>query len=124
MELRMILDILKQLCKLYDEMLLVGGGSKSRFWRQIFADIFNCDIVKTNIGQDAGSLGAAAVAAVGSNIWNDFSRIDEIHEVQNVSKPIEENVRKYRDLYEVYKHTWEMLSRVGDMMADVTIKQE
>jgi len=124
MELRMILDILKQLCKLSDEMLLVGGGSKSRFWRQIFADIFDCDIVKTNIGQDAGSLGAAAVAAVGSNIWNDFSRIDKIHEVQDVSKPIEENVQKYRDLYEVYKHTWEMLSRVGDMMADITIKQE
>jgi xylulokinase len=124
MELRMILDILKRLCNLSDDMLLVGGGSKSRFWRQIFSDIFNCNIVKTNIGQDAGSLGAAAVAAVGSDIWKDFSRIDEIHEVQDVSKPIEENVQKYRDLYKVYRHTWEMLSRLGDMMADITVKQE
>jgi len=101
-----------------------GSGSKSRFWRQIFSDIFNCNIVKTNIGQNAGSLGAAAVAAVGSDIWKDFSRIEEIHEVQDVSKPIEENVQKYRDLYKVYRHTWEMLSRLGDMMADITVKQE
>ena len=60
-------------------MVVVGGASRSDLWRQIFADAFEIDILKTNIGQEAGSLGAAAVAAVGSGLWDDFSPIDTIH---------------------------------------------
>ena len=33
-------------------------------------------ILKTNIDQDAGALGAAAIAAVGCGLWDSFDRID------------------------------------------------
>ena len=58
------------------EMVVVGGGSRSTLWRQILADCLEVDIVKTNVGQEAGSLGAAAVAAVACGLWSDFSRVD------------------------------------------------
>ncbi len=41
---------------LSNEMMVVGGGSRSKLWRQIFADVWEIDILKTNIGQEAGSL--------------------------------------------------------------------
>ena len=44
------------------KIAVVGGGSRSALWRQILADTLEVDIVKTNVGQEAGSLGAAAVA--------------------------------------------------------------
>ena len=52
----------------------MGGGAKSRFYLGIFADAFNTRIMKTNIDQDAGALGAAAIAAVGTGLWKDFTR--------------------------------------------------
>lgn len=81
MNLRLRLDILRKYCWLQDEILLVGGGSKSALYRRIFADVYNTTIIKTNIDQDAGALGAAAIAAVGCGIWKDFSRIDTLERV-------------------------------------------
>ena len=82
MNLALALDVLRRFTRLSGEMVVVGGGSKSRLWLQIFADCYEMKIVKTNVGQDAGSLGAAAVGAVGSGLWKDFGRIDEVHKVQ------------------------------------------
>jgi xylulokinase len=65
MNLRLRLDLLRKYTRLEDEILFVGGGAKSRFYLGIFADVFNTCIIKTNIDQDAGALGAAAIAAVG-----------------------------------------------------------
>ena len=76
-----VLAVLRRFVPLADEMLMVGGGSKSPLWRQIFADVYGMDIVKTNIDQEAASLGAAAVAAVGAGLWKDFAPVDAVHRV-------------------------------------------
>jgi xylulokinase len=81
MNLRLRLDVLHKYCQIQDEILFVGGGSKSKLFLQIFADVYNTVILKTNINQDAGALGAAAIAAVGCNLWKDFIKIDEIHKI-------------------------------------------
>jgi len=114
--LRIALDNLKKLAELQDEMLFVGGGTNSDLWMQIFADIYGMSILRTNIGQDAGSLGAAAIAAVGSGMWSDFSRIDDIHELIHKNTPIPENQRLYEELLPVYEKATEYLSYIGDMM--------
>ena len=119
--LRIALDALKKMTSLQDEMLFVGGGSKSGFWMQIFADIYGMNILRTNIGQDAGSLGAAAIAAVGCGMWKDFSRIDEIHQLVHNNAPIPENRLAYEKLYPVYKKATEYLSDIGDLMYDLDI---
>jgi xylulokinase len=116
MNLALVLDVLKKFTKLSEEMVMVGGGSKSRLWLQIFADCYGMSVVKTNVGQDAGSLGAAAVGAVGSGLWKDFGRIDEVHKVQDSVKPIPENVEKYRKLRPAFEHLRECQARLGDML--------
>ena len=60
LNLRIALDVLAEYIDLSDDMLIVGGGGKSQFWRSLFADIYNKTIIETNVGQDAGSLGAGS----------------------------------------------------------------
>jgi sugar (pentulose or hexulose) kinase len=44
-----------------NEIRLTGGGAKSRLWRQMTADMFNCPVVSPAAGE-AGALGAALQA--------------------------------------------------------------
>jgi xylulokinase len=114
LELRIALDALRQLTDVSDEMLVVGGGSRSALWRQIFADAFNLRILKTNIDQQAAALGAAALAAVGAGLWPDVSIIDRIHHVEQITAPIPENAAIYADLLPLYRLASEYLADIGD----------
>lgn len=122
MELSIMFRKLKELSRLENEVLLVGGGSKSAFWRQIFADTFNTQIVKANVDQDAGSLGAAAVAATGAGLWKDFNYIDEIITREDIKKPQTENVNKYKELISIYEHSMRYSAELGDLFSEIELK--
>lgn len=77
--LRRALEALRALTPIADEVLVVGGGSQSALWRQVHADALGMDVVKTSVDQQAATLGAAAVAAVGTGLWSDFERVRDAH---------------------------------------------
>lgn len=110
------LEELRKMTEIGDEMLLVGGGSKSALWRQIYADIYNVNIIKSNIDQQAAALGAAACAAVGVGLWEDFEQIDRLHEVEEYVTPIPENVEFYKREMEIYNKITDMFCDIGDML--------
>jgi xylulokinase len=116
MNLSSVLQILSKFVPLSGEMLLVGGGSKSSLWRQIFADVYNMDCVKTNIDQDAGSLGAAAVAAVGAGLWKGFEKVDKVHQVQSVASPIPTNVETYQRLMPAFQLVRRHQAEMGELL--------
>ena len=107
MNLRLRLDLLRKYTRLEDQILFVGGGAKSRLYLSIFADVFNTRIKKTNIDQDAGALGAAAIAAVGCGLWDSFDRIDEVHRTVEVVDPDGENNAKYERLLPLFERATE-----------------
>jgi xylulokinase len=117
LNLRLVLDELRRLGPVGHEMVVVGGGSRSKIWRQIFADAWEIEILKTNVGQDAGSLGAAAVAAVAAGLWDDFGRIDQVHELEDRAVPCAENVAVYRQLLPIFRQSALDQSRLGDLLA-------
>ncbi|MCL3781119.1 pentose kinase [Prolixibacteraceae bacterium JC049] len=119
MGLRVALDELRKLTQLEDEMLLVGGGSKSDFWRQMYADIYNTKVIKTNVDQQAAALGAAALAAVGTGLWDNFDTIDEIHKVEHTEKPGKEENYTYEQLLPIYKQLADNLSDISDQLLKV-----
>ena len=121
MALRLGLDALGKLTDISDEMVVVGGGSRSELWRQIHADLYKMNVVKTNIDQQAAALGAAAVAAVGTGLWSDFARIDAIHQVQGVAAPIPANAAAYDKLLPIFRKAAHCGAQLGDMLADVTL---
>lgn len=119
MVMRTYLDRLRELTPINHEMLLVGGGSKSAVWRQIYADIYNMRILKSTIDQQAAALGAAACAAYGIGLWKDFDRIDKLHVLESITDPIAEHVEKYEEILPVFSKTMEVMSDLGDMLAQI-----
>ena len=102
MNLRQRLDLLRKYVKIQDAVLLVGGGSKSGLYRRIFCQASYISYLKTNIDQDAGALGAAAIAAVGCGLWENFEKIDQVHKNVELVQPDPENNRIYEKLLPVF----------------------
>ena len=94
-------------------ILLVGGGAISPIWRRIYTDAWNRPVEKSNIDQDAAALGAAAVAAVGIGLWKDFSRLDEIHKIQEALQPDAQNAEKYNQILPRFVQSAQALTQMA-----------
>lgn len=117
MNLKESIEYLKQATTVSDDILFCGGGSKSKYWMQMFADVFNMNIIKTNIDQDTASVGAAAIAARAIGLWENYDNIVHLHHVENISKPNLENHIKYNKLQKTFTHISDVLSDLGDYMS-------
>jgi len=118
LNLRLAMDVLAGYTGISDDMLIVGGGGKSQFWRSLFADIYNKNIIETSVGQDAGSLGAAAVAAVGAGIWKDFSILEKIHVLKGEISPNKDNNIKYERILKLFEKVADIQSDIGDIIEE------
>jgi len=95
--LKVAKDELGRQVPLAEPLVLTGGGAKAALWRQIYADVFGCRVVASAIGQQCAALGAAALAAVGTGVWSDFARIDELAAAGGVAvMPNADNIAVYR----------------------------
>jgi len=121
MGLRLAMDVLAEHTDLSDEMLIVGGGGKSQFWRSLFASIYNKTIIETNVGQDAGSLGAAAVAAVGAGLWDSYDRVRDIHTRLGAIKPDPEALATYEKILPVFAKIADFQCDIGDMLQELNV---
>lgn len=121
MALRNTLDILLAQTKVEGDMLICGGGSKSAVWRQIFADIYGLPIRKTNIDQDAASLGAAALAANACGLWHGYDRISNIHKTEDVLRPNQKNHEFYEKRLPIYRQWTETLAELGEKLAAYSV---
>lgn len=122
-KLRECIEHLEKIAKIDNEVLLVGGGSKTAVWRQIIADCFNKTVLKSNIDEQAAALGAAAFALVGTGIWSDYSNIDSLHVIESLTAPIAENTRVYNELFPIYLKGSEYLSTLGDELMALQAKK-
>ena len=121
MNLGAVLEVLRKFVPLSGEMLMVGGGSKSRLWRQIFADVYRMDCLKTSVDQEAATLGAAAVAAVGAGLWESFEKVDEAHRVESIERPIGGNVETYRKLAPACECMRRNEAALGDLLHGIEL---
>ena len=116
MNLRIAMDVLARYTDLSSEMLLVGGGGKSQFWRQLFADIYNKNITESRVGEDAGSLGAAAAAAVGAGLWKDFSPLVTINETTGTIEPDPQRSAGYEKILPVFADLARKQAEIGELL--------
>jgi len=90
------------------EIRLTGGGAKSGLWRQLVADIFNCEVVCLQ-QEEAGAVGAALQAlwcaeklagrpTALADITARFVALDE----QTRCEPGRDSVARYDELYATY----------------------
>lgn len=118
LNLRMSLDLLAQKVPLEKELLFCGGGSKSPFWMQMFSDIFDMDVIKTNIDQDAASLGAAAICVRADGKQENYDFVPALHHLESRCKPNAEAHEQYEKLLAVFRHVSEVCADLGEYMKD------
>ena len=113
--LRYGLDVLKAQGIEPDEIRLVGGGAKSRLWRQMASEIFDLPVIRPK-SEEAGAMGAALQAmwcyltekeggASLKELTNDFVSLDEdSRALSGISEAIQ-----YADIYQHYTQLKEKL---------------
>ena len=111
MNLGICFDILGRDEKI-EELLLIGGAARSSQWQRGIADIFGCNVLVPKYLEEAGSMGAAVIAGVGSGIYRDFSAIDKFIEVQSKVEPDLKNREIYTPLRETFEEVYQALKPV------------
>jgi xylulokinase len=97
------LDLIDHMGVPVDAIRLSGGGARSAFWRQLFADVFGKRVV-TLASQEGSAYGAAILAQAGTGVYATVPEAcrASIHEVDSVlPRPYESQI--YRRGYEVYR---------------------
>ena len=80
----------------------LGGGSKSRVWNQIKADICGLPVITSNF-HEPGCQGAAVLAGVGSGIYKNIE--DGCSRLVSLAEPLypkQENLERYEQGYREY----------------------
>ena len=103
------LDIIEQIGVSLDSVRLSGGGARSPFWRQMFADVFGKRVVTLQT-QEGSAYGAALLALVGTGAYASVPEVCKaaIREVDSVS-PHPEAVRTYAKGHAVYQSLYPAL---------------
>lgn len=116
---RAILDNLAENGYKASQIYACGGGTKSKLWLQIHADVCNIPIYLTKV-VDAPVLGSAICAAVGAGQYDNL--IGAAEAMVQISGKIEPNNKvrnEYDFYYEKYQRTYLQLK---DLMHEVTAR--
>ena len=97
----------------FEEIRAIGGGGRSRVWRQIKADILNVPYCQINI-DEGGTFGVAVLAGVGVGFFSDLiSPIERIVKVIERQEPRKKYRAIYDNLYQIYVKLNTLLENSG-----------
>ena len=92
---------------------IIGGGAKSKIWRQIVADALNLTLVQTE--NNDSSFGSAMCAGISAGFFKDFDEASRnCKKTVGETKPIPENTKKYEKLFKKYKKISSFLTELAD----------
>jgi xylulokinase len=115
MNLGLILNIFRNHLPI-ETMTVIGGGARSRVWRQMLADVFRCPIHSLNHLEAATSMGAAIIGGVAAGVFSSFDVIDRFVRVQDTALPNADNMTVYASLMPIFEKTYKSLIDVyGDL---------
>lgn len=92
-------------------MRLCGGGSKSVLWRQILADMYDCQVAVNDVSE-SGALGVAVLAAVGTGFYSSIhSACSQLPPATPKEMPQPEVVEYYQRGYQLYHKLYQDLKQ-------------
>ncbi|MEA4897224.1 MAG: xylulokinase [Eubacteriales bacterium] len=91
-----------------------GGGSASKLWRQIQADVFGLPVYTMSAASEGGAYGAVLVAGVGAGVWKDLNEAISVLSVETETLPNGANRAAYEDAYGLYCDLYPALKPVFD----------
>jgi xylulokinase len=116
LNLRLILDALQAQEIKIPVMRLIGGGARSRLWRQILADVLGMPILLPELVTEATSLGAAVAGGVGVGIFDSFAATDRFIHVAEAARPEASAQAHYAELAPLYRAAYRGLEPIFDQL--------
>lgn len=108
--LRDCMEVLKEMHIPIDNMLVVGGGTKSALWREIIAGVYGMPIQLMS-SQEGAALGAAILGGVAANVYSTVENACErLCKSSQMQKP--KNVDEYDMVYSIYKLLYPNLRKI------------
>lgn len=94
-----------------ERIKITGGGSRNHTFMQILSDVLGKTIITTSQPLNAGALGAAMCAMVGSKVLNGFNDIEKIIQTQDEFKPNVNSQSIYNELFITYQSIYHQLEK-------------
>jgi len=105
------------------EVCALGGGNKSKLWRQIQADVMGRRILKV-VPEEGAAWGAVILAGVGVGLYGSVPQaVKEMVKVISENEPDEVRHRGYNDWYGVYRQLYQRLAPVYKTTAEILRKE-
>ena len=113
------LEIIRGLGAPVTNVRLSGGGARSPFWHQMFADIFQCRVV-TLATQEGSAFGAALLAQVGTGEYKSvreacsavIKEVETKNPATDAAAYYERAYPAYRALYPALRQSYQTISRL------------
>ncbi|MDR2171517.1 MAG: hypothetical protein LBP59_15350 [Planctomycetaceae bacterium] len=87
-----------------DSLAVTGGATASPIWKQTIADVFGIEIKPLKV-PNATLVATAIFAGTGAGIYKDLKEgVTKTVKYENPIKPIPENTKLFRKIYETYKN--------------------
>lgn len=110
LEVRDILEAMYRAGATPDMIRILGGPTKSNFWNQLQADVYNRPVETLRV-TDAALLGAAIFAGVGAGIYSDIREgVGKLVKADKIYQPDPRRSMVYWDMYEIYKKAYDALA--------------
>jgi xylulokinase len=103
------LEIMRGLGLLIDQIRITGGGGRSPLWRQLQTDIYGGETVTLAV-EEGPAFGSALLAGVGAGVYKDVDEaVYQCVSTTGKTEPIQENVKRYTEIYGIYRGLYEVL---------------
>lgn len=99
--------------------LYFSGSLATPQWQQLLSDIFDMEIVTSDIKSIIGCVGAAVTAGIGLGIYSDPSEASYFHRNHFYTSPIKENVELYRELIPVFEDCYNALRDINQYLSHI-----
>lgn len=103
--------------------LYFSGSQATPQWQQLLSDIFDMEIVTSDIKSIIGCVGAAVTAGIGLGIYSGPSAAHQFHHNYFYTSPIKENVELYRELIPVFEDCYNALRDINQYLSHMCRNQ-
>ena len=103
------------------ELMLIGGGAKSKLWPDILAAVFGVDTRVHSQAGEATSLGAAIAAGVGVGLFDSYEAAAKLIKAKSKHPVNAEWAAVYQKHFPVYSKMYDRLKPLYDEIAELSL---